>query len=86
MLTLASRQSSQQFIDQQVYGGPPPSASIAAPRVENLTLFVPVVTGSGVGAFIVRPGNAYETSSGGPFFRDIAIQGSDQQEITAYIK
>ncbi|QRV84626.1 rhamnogalacturonate lyase [Ceratobasidium sp. AG-Ba] len=33
------------------------------------------VTGSGVGIYMVMPGNAYETSGGGPFFRDINNQG-----------
>ncbi|KAG8744081.1 hypothetical protein FRC10_010868 [Ceratobasidium sp. 414] len=35
------------------------------------------VTGTGVGAYMVMPGNAYETSSGGPFMRDINNQKSD---------
>ncbi|KAF8752342.1 Rhamnogalacturonan lyase B, N-terminal [Rhizoctonia solani] len=39
------------------------------------------VTGSGIGVYMVMPGNAYETSSGGPFFRDINNQGSAQQEL-----
>ncbi|KAI0320147.1 Rhamnogalacturonase B, N-terminal-domain-containing protein [Amylostereum chailletii] len=39
------------------------------------------VTGSGVGAFMIIPGTGYETSSGGPFFRDINNQGSAQQEV-----
>ncbi|KAI0081584.1 hypothetical protein K474DRAFT_1587374 [Panus rudis PR-1116 ss-1] len=43
------------------------------------------VTGSGVGAFIIIPGTGYETSSGGPFFRDIDNQGSDQQEVYFYM-
>ncbi|KAJ2932634.1 hypothetical protein H1R20_g1986, partial [Candolleomyces eurysporus] len=43
------------------------------------------VTGSGVGAFIIIPGVSYETSSGGPFFRDINNQGGDQQELYWYM-
>ncbi|CAE6499858.1 unnamed protein product [Rhizoctonia solani] len=43
------------------------------------------VTGNGVGAYMVMPGNAYETSSGGPFMRDINNQGSTQQEIYFYM-
>lgn len=43
------------------------------------------VTGSGVGVYMVMPGNAYETSSGGPFFRDINNQGSAQQELYWYM-
>ncbi|KAG8718172.1 hypothetical protein FRC09_013068 [Ceratobasidium sp. 395] len=33
----------------------------------------------------VMPGNAYETSGGGPFFRDINNQGSAQQELYWYM-
>ncbi|QRW13230.1 rhamnogalacturonate lyase [Ceratobasidium sp. AG-Ba] len=43
------------------------------------------VTGSGVGIYMVMPGNAYETSGGGPFFRDINNQGSAQQELYWYM-
>ncbi|CAE6495260.1 unnamed protein product [Rhizoctonia solani] len=43
------------------------------------------VTGNGVGAYMVMPGNAYETSSGGPYMRDINNQGSSQQEIYFYM-
>ncbi|TFK27989.1 hypothetical protein FA15DRAFT_701371 [Coprinopsis marcescibilis] len=43
------------------------------------------VTGSGVGAYIVIPGVGYESSSGGPFFRDINNQGGDQQELYLYM-
>ncbi|KAF9468615.1 polysaccharide lyase family 4 protein [Collybia nuda] len=43
------------------------------------------VTGSGVGAYIVVPGVSYETSSGGPFFRDINNQGGAQQELYWYM-
>ncbi|CAE6412124.1 unnamed protein product [Rhizoctonia solani] len=42
-------------------------------------------TGNGVGAYMVMPGNAYETSSGGPFMRDINNQGGSQQEIYFYM-
>lgn len=43
------------------------------------------VTGSGVGVYMVIPGTGYETSSGGPFMRDINNQGSDQQELYWYM-
>ncbi|KAH6912806.1 Rhamnogalacturonase B, N-terminal-domain-containing protein [Coprinopsis sp. MPI-PUGE-AT-0042] len=43
------------------------------------------VTGNGVGAFIIVPGVGYESSSGGPFFRDINNQGGDQQELYLYM-
>ncbi|KIY71711.1 polysaccharide lyase family 4 protein [Cylindrobasidium torrendii FP15055 ss-10] len=43
------------------------------------------VTGSGVGAYIIVPGVGYETSSGGPFFRDIDNQGTSQQEVYFYM-
>ncbi|KXN88179.1 putative rhamnogalacturonate lyase A [Leucoagaricus sp. SymC.cos] len=43
------------------------------------------VTGSGVGAFMIIPGVGYETSSGGPFFRDINNQGSAQLELNFYM-
>ncbi|KAJ7175720.1 polysaccharide lyase family 4 protein [Mycena filopes] len=43
------------------------------------------VTGSGVGAFVIVPSVGYETSSGGPFFRDIDNQGSAQQEVYFYM-
>ncbi|KAF8895440.1 polysaccharide lyase family 4 protein [Infundibulicybe gibba] len=43
------------------------------------------VTGSGVGVFMIIPGVGYETSSGGPFFRDINNQGSAQQELYWYM-
>ncbi|KAG8782003.1 hypothetical protein FRC15_007716 [Serendipita sp. 397] len=43
------------------------------------------VTGSGVGVWMVLPGTAYETSSGGPFMRDINNQGSSQQELYWYM-
>ncbi|KAF9454776.1 polysaccharide lyase family 4 protein [Macrolepiota fuliginosa MF-IS2] len=43
------------------------------------------VTGSGVGAYMIIPGVGYETSSGGPFFRDIDNQGSAQQELYFYM-
>ncbi|KAJ1558068.1 hypothetical protein HK405_014490, partial [Cladochytrium tenue] len=43
------------------------------------------VSGSGVAAFMVIPGLSYETSSGGPFFRDINNQGTAQQELYWYM-
>ncbi|KAJ7212257.1 Rhamnogalacturonase B, N-terminal-domain-containing protein [Mycena pura] len=43
------------------------------------------VTGSGVGAFMIIPSVSYETSGGGPFFRDIDNQGSAQQELYFYM-
>ncbi|KAF8073867.1 Rhamnogalacturonase B, N-terminal-domain-containing protein [Lyophyllum atratum] len=43
------------------------------------------VTGSGVGAYMIIPSVSYETSSGGPFFRDINNQGSAQQELYWYM-
>ncbi|KAL0960933.1 hypothetical protein HGRIS_005938 [Hohenbuehelia grisea] len=43
------------------------------------------VTGSGVGVYMIIPGVGYETSSGGPFFRDINNQGSAQQELYWYM-
>ncbi|KAJ3056934.1 hypothetical protein HK097_002312 [Rhizophlyctis rosea] len=42
------------------------------------------VSGSGVGAYMVLPGTAYETSSGGPFMRDINNQQGSQQEVYVY--
>lgn len=33
------------------------------------------VTGSGIAAWMIIPGTGYESSSGGPFFRDIDNQG-----------
>ncbi|KZV63997.1 polysaccharide lyase family 4 protein [Peniophora sp. CONT] len=46
---------------------------------------VHTVTGSGVSVSMVIPGTGYERSSGGPFFRDINNQGSDQQELYFYM-
>ncbi|KAF8755314.1 Rhamnogalacturonan lyase B, N-terminal [Rhizoctonia solani] len=43
------------------------------------------VTGNGVGVYMVMPGNAYETSGGGPFFRDINNQAGSQQELYWYM-
>ncbi|KAH7320514.1 Rhamnogalacturonase B, N-terminal-domain-containing protein [Rhizoctonia solani] len=47
------------------------------------------VTGSGVGVYMVIPGNGYETSSGGPFHRDIDNQNSPSddgaQEVYYYM-
>ncbi|KAF8426229.1 polysaccharide lyase family 4 protein [Tirmania nivea] len=39
------------------------------------------VSGDGVGVCMVIPDTSYESSSGGPFFRDIDNQGSAQQEL-----
>ncbi|RDX44291.1 hypothetical protein OH76DRAFT_1359848 [Lentinus brumalis] len=39
------------------------------------------VTGNGIGAYMIIPGVGYESSSGGPFFRDIDFQGADQSEL-----
>lgn len=39
------------------------------------------VTGSGIGAFMMITGSGFESSSGGPFFRDIDNQGTAQQEL-----
>lgn len=35
------------------------------------------VTGNGVGVWMIIPATGYESSSGGPFFRDINNQGSE---------
>ncbi|KAF9483429.1 polysaccharide lyase family 4 protein [Pholiota conissans] len=43
------------------------------------------VTGSGVGVYMIIPGEGYESSSGGPFFRDINNQGTAQQELYFYM-
>ncbi|PFH53914.1 polysaccharide lyase family 4 protein [Amanita thiersii Skay4041] len=43
------------------------------------------VIGSGVGVYMIIPSISYETSSGGPFFRDINNQGSAQQELYWYM-
>ncbi|KAF8195412.1 polysaccharide lyase family 4 protein [Pholiota molesta] len=43
------------------------------------------VTGSGVGVYMIIPGVGYESSSGGPFFRDINNQGTAQQELYWYM-
>ncbi|KAF3941112.1 hypothetical protein ABW19_dt0207972 [Dactylella cylindrospora] len=43
------------------------------------------VTGSGVGIYMIIPPQAYETSSGGPFMRDINNQGGDTQELYWYM-
>ncbi|CAE7162621.1 unnamed protein product [Rhizoctonia solani] len=43
------------------------------------------VVGKDIGAYMVMPENAYETTSGGPFMRDINNQGSSQQEIYFYM-
>ncbi|TFK45931.1 rhamnogalacturonase B [Heliocybe sulcata] len=44
------------------------------------------LTGNGnIGAWIIIPRYGYETSSGGPFFRDIDNQGTDQEELYFYM-
>ncbi|KAF8455716.1 polysaccharide lyase family 4 protein [Terfezia claveryi] len=43
------------------------------------------VYGSGIGVCMVIPDTSYESSSGGPFFRDIDNQGSSQQELYFYM-
>ena len=43
------------------------------------------VTGTNVGLWMIMPGTAYETSAGGPFFRDINNQNGDQQELYWYM-
>ncbi|KAJ6261521.1 rhamnogalacturonate lyase [Drechslerella dactyloides] len=43
------------------------------------------VTGSGVGIWMIIPPQAYETSSGGPFMRDINTQGGSTQELYWYM-
>ncbi|TFK41661.1 rhamnogalacturonase B [Crucibulum laeve] len=43
------------------------------------------VTGSNIGVYMIIPGIGYESSSGGPFMRDINNQGGDQQELYFYM-
>ncbi|KAK4169626.1 rhamnogalacturonase B [Cladorrhinum sp. PSN259] len=43
------------------------------------------VTGKNVGIWMIMPGVAYETSSGGPFMRDINSQSGDDQELYWYM-
>ncbi|KAK3372748.1 rhamnogalacturonase B [Podospora didyma] len=43
------------------------------------------VTGNNVGIWLIMPGVAYETSSGGPFMRDINTQSGDDQELYWYM-
>ncbi|KAF5336323.1 hypothetical protein D9611_006470 [Ephemerocybe angulata] len=43
------------------------------------------VTGSGVGVWMIIPDTGYESSSGGPFMRDINNQGGTQQELYYYM-
>ncbi|KAK4213772.1 rhamnogalacturonase B [Rhypophila decipiens] len=43
------------------------------------------VTGKNVGIWLTMPGVAYETSSGGPFMRDINTQSGDDQELYWYM-
>ncbi|KAK1757944.1 rhamnogalacturonase B [Echria macrotheca] len=42
------------------------------------------VTGKNIGIWMIMPGTAYETSSGGPFMRDINSQSGDDQELYVY--
>ncbi|KAK0446084.1 Rhamnogalacturonase B, N-terminal-domain-containing protein [Desarmillaria tabescens] len=39
------------------------------------------VSGSSIAAWMIIPGTGYESSSGGPFMRDIDNQGTSQQEL-----
>ncbi|KAK3331503.1 rhamnogalacturonase B, partial [Apodospora peruviana] len=43
------------------------------------------VTGNNVAVWMIMPGVAYETSSGGPFMRDINSQSGDDQELYWYM-
>ncbi|OLN97809.1 Rhamnogalacturonate lyase A 1 [Colletotrichum chlorophyti] len=43
------------------------------------------VTGENVGVWMIMPGNAYETSAGGPFMRDINSQSTGDQELYWYM-
>ncbi|KAK4234920.1 rhamnogalacturonase B [Achaetomium macrosporum] len=43
------------------------------------------VTGNNVGIWVIMPGVAYETSSGGPFMRVINTQSGDDQELYWYM-
>ncbi|KAK4139361.1 rhamnogalacturonase b [Dichotomopilus funicola] len=43
------------------------------------------VTGNNVAIWMIMPGVAYETSSGGPFMRDINSQSGDDQELYWYM-
>ncbi|SJL12842.1 related to Rhamnogalacturonate lyase A [Armillaria ostoyae] len=43
------------------------------------------VSGSSIAAWMIIPGTGYESSSGGPFFRDIDNQGTSQQEFYFYM-
>ncbi|OHF00888.1 rhamnogalacturonase B [Colletotrichum orchidophilum] len=43
------------------------------------------VTGNKTGVWMVMPGNAYESSSGGPFMRDINSQSTAEQELYFYM-
>ncbi|KAJ9155835.1 Rhamnogalacturonase B [Coniochaeta hoffmannii] len=43
------------------------------------------VTGKNAGIWMIMPGTAYETSSGGPFMRDINSQSGDDQELYWYM-
>ncbi|KAB5589444.1 hypothetical protein CTheo_7112 [Ceratobasidium theobromae] len=43
------------------------------------------VVGSNIGVYMIIPGTGYESSSGGPFFRDIDNQNGGQQEVYFYM-
>ncbi|KAK0702994.1 rhamnogalacturonase B [Lasiosphaeria miniovina] len=43
------------------------------------------VTGNNIGIWLIMPDVAYETSSGGPFMRDINSQSGDDQELYWYM-
>ncbi|KAK0438319.1 Rhamnogalacturonase B, N-terminal-domain-containing protein [Desarmillaria tabescens] len=43
------------------------------------------VSGSSIAAWMIIPGTGYESSSGGPFMRDIDNQGTSQQELYFYM-
>ncbi|KAJ7148954.1 polysaccharide lyase family 4 protein [Mycena crocata] len=43
------------------------------------------VTGSGVAAWMIIPGTGYESSSGGPFMRDINVQTGGDNELYFYM-
>ncbi|EAU81474.2 rhamnogalacturonase B [Coprinopsis cinerea okayama7 len=43
------------------------------------------VTGPGIGVWMIITETGYESSSGGPFMRDINNQGGDQQELYYYM-
>ncbi|EPQ50671.1 hypothetical protein GLOTRDRAFT_82210 [Gloeophyllum trabeum ATCC 11539] len=43
------------------------------------------LTGNNIGAWMIIPRYGYESSSGGPFFRDIDNQGTEQEELYFYM-